>query len=60
MRLCLCMPLVFSFYVNPPRIKEAYKIALLSVSPARNFSVSYAVGVLSKESRRLFLPRTYC
>lgn len=55
----LCIPLSFSFYVTPRRIKEAYKIALLSGSSVLKFSFYSVVGVVSNETRRLFLPRTY-
>jgi hypothetical protein len=37
---------------------EAYEITLLSLSP--NCVVFCAVHVVSKESRRLVLPRTFC
>jgi hypothetical protein len=39
---------------------EAYEITLLSVYPSLMFFLFFAVRVVSKESRRLVLPRTYC
>jgi hypothetical protein len=54
-------PIVFVFFCSPCRIKEAYEITLqtvcLWVLPI--FFILSAVRVVSKESRRLVLPRTY-
>jgi hypothetical protein len=51
----------FHFLCGPRRIKEPYEFTLLCVCVSVYhliFFVSYAVRVVSKESRRLVLPRT--
>jgi hypothetical protein len=56
----LCPPPPQFFYVlYSPCHSEAYKITLLSVY-LLNFFIFYAVRVLTKESKRLVLPRISC
>jgi hypothetical protein len=53
---CVCPPVCVS-----PLILEVYEITLLSVClHPLNFFVFYAVRLVSKENRRLVLPRYSC
>jgi hypothetical protein len=60
-RICPCIHVSPSACVSPSQFcYEAYEITLLSVCPSHYLLVFYAVRVLTKGSRQLVLPRTYC